>query len=88
MTVIMVTRLQLNLKGAHKKQQGIDADSSLNFASGHLRRPIADSSTESAAFFSVGNLGEEIEDPMSEDTRKGTRRRDRAIELRALPQIV
>lgn len=100
MTVIMITRLQLNLKNAHQKQLSAHADmeaqhplggaSSMHFAHIHRARPITEATAEST-FFSVGNLGEDIHDSVSEDMRhkkRGERERERAIELTVLGRDV
>ena len=99
MTVIMITRLQLNLRSAQNKQmspydseQSASAASapSLRFAFERHAGPVTELSMEST-FFTIGNLGEEVEDPISEDIRRkgtGSRnagRRDMAMELRILP---
>lgn len=93
MTVIMITRLQLNLKNARQNQLSAHVDmdaqhpsgvaSSMHFASIYRARTITEAVTE-LAFFSVGNLGEDIQDSASEDLKHKKRdesKHERAIEL-------
>lgn len=99
MTVIMITRLQLNLKKANS--QSVIDSSHNDFDALHPAGPVSElhfanrnrlyrDTTGISSLFSIGNLGEDVQDPLRDNSKR--RRRDKGrvadMELTTVTHIV